>query len=251
MGGGAAGGKGGSAVVIFDAPSPGVANYLELAFLDEAFAAPFMKPILGRRFGPTMLVHASDDAASLRACWTADGLEFLPLLEIDVPATSVGPGQKLRILIPAGAPPIWCNACQYSSTVEFRVPELTRHSNSAVAFAGVSVVCANHVLGATLEHFEAVYAAKPVGIEGVLRFQPGRVFVDVMSQEVARHVAPEFSSDKPGDEAEIVAVHVSVESMNTLATALSKGSVAAMRFEDRIVTERLDALATRFVFATR
>jgi hypothetical protein len=249
MGGGHAGGIGGSAVVMLQSATPGAANYLELSYLDAPFAAPFMKPILGERPRAAMLVHATDDARALHARWSRDGVAVLPMLEIALAPSSVSAGQKLRLLLPTENPPIWCNACQYESTAEFQVPRLTRHPNTAQRWTGVVVVTPTALLTLTLDHFARVYDQRPHDTSWGHQFRPEGGVVNVTTPERASAYPAGIQFPERLALPRIIAIHIAVADIQVLGESLLSAGLQPLTKEGYMATPVLRELGTQLLFS--
>ncbi|MEO1657757.1 MAG: VOC family protein [Pseudomonadota bacterium] len=238
MGGGVAGGVGGSAVVMLRPLTDGAANFLELAYLDEPYAQPFMLPILKDVVGATMLVHGTRDAAALHGRWKAAGLDLLPLVELSIGVAQGGEdaGQDLKIIIPTGDQPVWCNACQYSTVSEFMIESLMDHPNGAVSWTGVVIVADDSVWDQTSDHLQVVYGADPANIDGGIRFQPSGLTIDMMSLAM---LEDQFGIKPSVDEARprIALVRVSVSDLNQTQAVLDANGAQYTTVPSGLVAE--------------
>ncbi len=192
MGGGPAGGIGGSAAILFKPAAHDAANYLELAYFDERFGAPMMRPILAGRAGGAMLVHATADAKALHAEWTRRNIGLLPLIEVDLAAVKDGGrGQRLRIILPDATQPLFCNACEYQDLSEFQNPALTGHDNGVVCWTSVIVADSPDALVPIADHLSRVYDMVIEGSARDGRFRLRNRAVELMAHT---HYAARFPS---------------------------------------------------------
>jgi hypothetical protein len=249
MGGGTAGGVGGSAVVMMQSAIPGAANYMELAYLDTPFAAPFMKPILLEKPRAAMLVHATDDARTLHARWSHDRIEVLPLIEIALPPSSVSAGQNLKLLLPTGSPPIWCNACEYESTEEFQVRHLTRHPNTAQRWTGVVVAVPNDWLVRTLDHFVRLYRRQPEVTPLGQRFRVHGGVVDVVTATRASSYPAPLILPEDLTAPRIVGVHIKAADILALTNTLFAAGTQPFVRHGYAATPILQQLGTQLLFS--
>ncbi len=246
MGGADAGGEGGSNVVLLHPVTSGAANYLELTYFDAKHAADFMKPILDGVQGGAMLVHVTDDAVALHQQWTARGLDLLPLVKLNLSASAKGIGQTIKIIIPQGSQPIWCNAVQYESISEFTDEELMNHPNGAISWRGVVIVVSETQLMCASEHLQRVYGIAPDESDGQARFQPNVNTIDLVLPEVfkskfGRSIAPSVSN-KP----KIALVTIQVRSLERTRDFLRSNDVDLQKSAGSLLADA-DGLILRFV----
>lgn len=162
MGGGPAGGVGGSDCILFPSDHPNAANFLEISVWDRDCAHPMMRDILGEIEGPQMLVHATEDAGALHADWSSKGLHLNPIVDVDFPAADGLEAQKMRLIIPQGGKdPINVNAVQYANVDDFKTPEKTTHPNTAYCWDACRIICADDALPAMIQHFSNIYSRAP------------------------------------------------------------------------------------------
>jgi Glyoxalase-like domain len=176
MGGGAAGGDGGSAAVLLHPYAPGAANFIEIARADSRTAAPALKALLCPREGVAMLVHATPDPAAARDHFDALGLSS-QMLHMSLAPMGAGEPVQVDIVLPEpGQAPLMFNAMRMSSTADFERDEWRQHPNTAQHWAGVTYVEQPTRLAQTLHYLSRLYGCEPRG-QGLDRyaFQPGRV----------------------------------------------------------------------------
>lgn len=162
MGGGDAGGNGGSAAILMHSATPGCANYIELARADPVTAQPFMKTLLCQKEGPAMLVHATDDPATLVEQWSALGLK-LHHFKFTVQPFGAGEPADIEIVLPEpGQAPFAFNACHYSDTSDFERNEWRDHPNGALRWAGLTLAFQNEDLKSVVDRFAEIYGAHPL-----------------------------------------------------------------------------------------
>lgn len=193
MGGTAKGGAGGTACVMFRSRKPGVANYLELAWLDEPFAPEIMKPILADRIGGAMIVNVVDDIDEILARWSSRGLAFAGP-ETFVLAQVGDIGDKITrpsvsVLIPKGHDhPIYVNACAYTDNDEFSDPALTDHPNGIEYVEGYSIGVPHEELPDVLEHLAVIFGSEPERHHEAHRFSTSTMFLDLTPQDGSEKV---------------------------------------------------------------
>ena len=211
MGGGSAGGDGGSAAVLLRARTAGCANYLELAKADRITAMPMMQDILCQAEGPAMLVHATLDPDRLAMEWTALGVD-MQRVRLSLPPFGEGPPVDLEVfLVPKGQAPFAFNACWYSSPYDFEREEWRDHPNGALHWTGFSFPVDDNSFNVSVKRFIDLYGASPSVTEGdVAAFRLGETTLTVWKRSAFQR--------KYGTGADGGLVHIAVRSITHLAT---------------------------------
>jgi hypothetical protein len=190
MGGGAAGGDGGSAAVLLHSRTPGCANFIEISRADPATAAPALKTLLRGPQGVAMLVHATSSPDALARAWAACGWRSQL---IDLRLTPMGPGEPVlvQIVLPEpGQTRLMFNAMQMSSTADFERDEWRAHANTARHWSGITYVERDDFVPETLQLLERLYGSSARQVAaGMWSFRPGQVELVLASESAfrARH----------------------------------------------------------------
>lgn len=191
MGGGPAGGKGGSALVAFkghvaERAQTGPANYLELAFLDEPYAQEWMLPILKGVHGGAMLVLEVDGLEDLRDYWTQSGILTHPIVTFElepVDGNRSDSSASCSVVVPKGsAHAFYVNACEYTGDGGYSDPKLTTHANSARAILGYMLEVGEMEAEACLHHFGKTFGVAGIEQDHATKFMPGNVYLDVVTR---------------------------------------------------------------------
>lgn len=206
MGGGSAGGDGGSAAVLLRARTAGCANYLELAKADRTTAMPMMQDILCHAEGPAMLVHATPDPDRLAMEWTALGID-MQRVRLGLTPFGEGPPVDLEVfLVPKGQAPFAFNACWYSSPYDFERDEWRDHPNGALHWAGFSFPVDDNRFGISVKRFTQLYGVSPlVANDDIALFRLGETRLTVWKRSAFQH--------KYGTGADGGLVHIAVRSI--------------------------------------
>ncbi len=183
MGGGTAGGNGGSAAILLHSATSGCANYIELARADPATAQPFMKSLLCHKEGPAMLVHATDDPSLLSTQWRNIGLE-LHEFSFTVQPFGAGEPTDIDIVLPEpGQAPFAFNACRYSDVSDFERDEWRNHPNGAVRWSGLTIAFGTEELQPAVDRFNQIYGVDPLPDNAVHAcFQPAANSFELISE---------------------------------------------------------------------
>ena len=184
MGGGSAGGDGGSAAILLHPYAPGAANFIEIARADPRTALPALQQLLCQREGVAMLVHATPAPADALQHFAALGLTS-QLLHMTLPPFGPGEPVEVDIVLPApGQSRLMFNAMRMSSTADFERDEWRDHANGARSWCGITYVEAADELAGSIDLMRRLYGREPVddGTGGV-QFQPGRVVLTLCSAE--------------------------------------------------------------------
>lgn len=163
MGGGIAGGRGGSAIVLLTSQTKSCANYLEFAYCDHAFADPVMKGILSGPPGVAMSVHHTQHPEQVRHRWTSDGHE-LEYWAFTMPSTPTAPAGSVEIVLPhSGSFPWPINAVRLGDLAPFRDPALQQHPNGAIRFSAVTYAVADDQFDETVAALTRIYGKEAEG----------------------------------------------------------------------------------------
>lgn len=173
MGGGKAGGNGGSAAILLHSATPGCANYIELARADPLTAQSFMKALLCDTEGPAMLVHATSEPGLLAEQWRGFGLQ-VQQFSFTVPPFGAGEPADIDIVLPdPGQAPFAFNACRYSDASDFERDEWRNHPNGAYRWAGLTLAFAPEELASAVRFYSQIYGMCPIeSIAAGACFQP-------------------------------------------------------------------------------
>jgi Glyoxalase-like domain len=211
MGGGSAGGNGGSAAILLRARTAGCANYLELAMADPITAMPIMQDILCRAEGPAMLVHATLDPDQLASEWIALGVD-MQRVKLTLTPFGEGPPIDLEVfLVPKGQAPFAFNACWYSSPYDFEREEWRDHPNGALHWTGFSFPVDDVSFDYSIKRFSKLYGMSPFGFDDdCATFRLGKTELTIWNRTA-------FHS-KYGSEADGGLVHIAVRSLSYLQT---------------------------------
>ena len=184
MGGGTAGGDGGSAAILLHPYAPGAANFIEIARADPRTAMPALQQLLCQREGVAMLVHATPTPAAAQAHFAALGL---PSQLLHMTLAPFGPGEPVEvdIVLPVpGQSRLMFNAMRMSSTADFERDEWRGHPNGARSWCGITYVEAADELAGSVERMRRLYGCEPVDDgAGSVRFQPGQVVLELCTAE--------------------------------------------------------------------
>ncbi|MEM6460705.1 MAG: VOC family protein [Pseudomonadota bacterium] len=238
MGGGKTGGRGGNHLVMMTATDARMANYLELAYADPAYAAPYVKSLLSRPAGLAMLVHSGEALRDLDAGWQAAGLPGCEVYELNTLFTDDESGVTDRIhfevLVPtAHQGPFAVNACRYFELNHYRRPDWVAHENGALRWDQVTIV--QDDLTAVDAYLQKIYDAAPdragdslsvrVGDQSLVAITP-ETFTEKFSDAVRRR------SD--GSQAD-TAIGILTQSLEKTRTCLAENSVPSIQLDDRLV----------------
>ena len=184
MGGGDAGGNGGSAAILLYSATPRCANYIEIARADPVTAQPFMKELLCQKEGPAMLVHATADPDALARHWRGLGYD-LQQFGFTVQPFGAGEPVNIDIVLPLpGQAPFAFNACRYSDVSDFERDEYRDHANGARRWGGLTLAFPSDELAATVATYTAIYNTKPISApSGGACFQPAANSLELVSTD--------------------------------------------------------------------
>lgn len=218
MGGGSAGGDGGSAAVLLRARTPGCANYLELAKADPTTAMPMMQDILCEAEGPAMLVHATLDPDRLAKEWIALGVD-MHRVRLSLTPFGEGPPVDLEVfLVPKGQAPFAFNACWYSSPYDFEREEWRDHPNGALHWTGFSFPVDDDVFSVSVKRFMQLYGVSPsTPNSDTAGFRLGETALTIWKRSAFQR--------KYGTGADGGLVHIAVRSIPQLTTFLSERQI--------------------------
>ncbi len=241
MGGGSAGGNGGSAAVLLRARTAGCANYLELAKADPATAMPMMQDILCAEEGPAMLVHATHDPDRLATEWTALGID-MQRVRLSLTPFGEGPPVDLEVfLVPKGQAPFAFNACWYSSPYDFEREEWRDHPNGALHWTGFSYPVDDDIFGISVKRFMQIYGITPSASSGDdASFRLGETVLTIWKRSAFHR--------KYGTGADGGLVHIAVRSLSYLAEFLSKRRIDFARLDTVIQVDGRHANGTHMLF---
>lgn len=161
MGGGVAGGRGGSAVVTFSASKGTVANYLELSFADKSTSAPKMLDLLSNGPGIASLVHATTDFAGDVCDWKdlfEFGLEFKLPMEA---RTSIRAQTIEAALMTDPRVPVRFGICAYEHVDEYSLPNLIEHPNGALGWSKIQITLNEDAFESQCRSVEKLYKRSP------------------------------------------------------------------------------------------
>jgi len=237
MGGGAAGGDGGSAAVLLHARTPGCANYLEIARADPRTAQPFMRDLLCAGEGAAMMVHATHDAAKLAEEWRKIDLELVTF-HVTLPPMGAGEDVEVDIVLPLpGQLPLAVNACRYSDVADFERDEWRDHPNGALAWAGLTFRVVPGDFASVVDRYAQVYGSRPKPAGDASRFGPNFVFFDISPRSASPPSSPAAT------------VHVEVASLNRLVDHLRGAGVPFRETDGTILVEAAYANGSAMAFA--
>jgi Glyoxalase-like domain len=237
MGGGSAGGNGGSAVVMLRSKVPGVANFIEIARADPITAAPSLKALLCGDEGVAMLVHATVDPTLTLERFETLGLRCQSF-RLQFPPMGAGDDTVVDIVLPdPGQTPRMFNAMRMSNTADFERDEWRDHENSAISWSGISYIETPQQIAATAASFAKLYGVDPISNDDQQCFQFGIGHVQ-LEITTASNLASRFCSVRFGvsDVAEPTALlHFEVASVDRARNALLANSVKHVDLGDNIV----------------
>lgn len=187
MGGGDAGGNGGSAAILLHSAMHGCANYIEIARADPVTAQPFMKELLCQKEGPAMLVHATSNPDALATHWQDLGYN-LQQFGFTVQPFGAGDPVDIDIVLPLpGQAPFAFNACRYSDVSDFERDEYRDHANGARRWSGLTLAFPHSELEAAIETYKAIYNGEPtLAASGGACFQPAANSFEIVSPDEYR-----------------------------------------------------------------
>ena len=241
MGGGSAGGDGGSAAVLLRARTAGCANYLELAKADRSTAMPMMQDILCQAEGPAMLVHATPDPDRLASEWMAIGVD-MQRVRLSLTPFGEGPPVDLEVfLVPKGQAPFAFNACWYSSPYDFEREEWRDHPNGALHWTGFSYPVDDNSFGISVKRFTQLYRVPPsVSLDDVAAFRLGATTLTIWKRSAFQC--------KYGDGADGGLVHIAVRSIPHLTAYLSAQRINFAKIDSMIKVDGRYANGTHLLF---
>ena len=241
MGGGSAGGDGGSAAILLRARTAGCANYLELAKADPGTAMPMMQDILCQAEGPAMLVHATPDPDRLASEWTALGVD-MQRVRLSLTPFGDGPPVDLEVfLVPKGQAPFPFNACWYSSPYDFEREEWRDHPNGALHWAGFSFPVDDDFFRRSVKRFMQLYGVSPSPAnDDIAAFQLGETTLTLWKSSAFQR--------KYGTGADGGLVHIAVRSIRHLTTFLSEQQIEFSAVDQMIKVDGRYANGTHLLF---
>ena len=241
MGGGSAGGDGGSAAVLLRARTAGCANYLELAKADRTAAMPMMQDILCHAEGPAMLVHATPDPDRLAMEWTALGVD-MQRVRLSLTPFGEGPPVDLEVfLVPKGQAPFAFNACWYSSTYDFERDEWRDHPNGALHWTGFSFPVDDGSFGTSVKRFMQLYGMSPSATDDdIAVFRLGETRLTVWKRSAFQR--------KYGTRADGGLVHIVVQSIPHLTTYFVERRIEFVELDSMIKVDGRYANGTNLLF---
>lgn len=241
MGGGSAGGDGGSAAVLLRARTAGCANYLELAKADRSTAMPMMQDILCVREGPAMLVHATRDPDRLASEWMALGID-MQRVRLSLTPFGEGPPVDLEVfLVPKGQAPFAFNACWYSSPYDFEREEWRDHPNGALHWTGFSYPVDDDSFNISIKRFMQIYGVAP-SVPGTdsATFRLGETALIIWKKSAFQR--------KYGASADGGLVHIAVQSIAHLTNYLSERRINFAKIDSMIKVDARYANGTHLLF---
>ncbi len=162
MGGGPSGGSGGSLVVLFKSRNPLVANFMEFALCDRAFAHPSMLGILGGPEGFAMAVHSTSDADRVHARWSALGYD-MEFWKLQMAGNAAVKPADLKIVMPkSGQTAVCANAVQWADLTQYNLPEFLAHPNTAGTMLRLTCIATAAAYENTVAGMSAFYGFDPV-----------------------------------------------------------------------------------------
>ncbi len=241
MGGGSAGGDGGSAAVLLRARTAGCANYLELAKADHTTAMPMMQDILCKAEGPAMLVHATLDPDRLAAEWIALGVD-MQRVRLSLTPFGEGPPVDLEVfLVPKGQAPFAFNACWYSSPYDFEREEWRDHPNGALHWTGFSFPVDDDSFSVSVKRFIKLYGVFPSAPNSdTAVFRLGETALTIWKNSAFK---PKYGASADGG-----LVHIAVQSIAHLTTYLSERRINFAKIDSMIKVDGHYANGTHLLF---
>ena len=241
MGGGSAGGNGGSAAILLRARTAGCANYLELAMADPDAAMPIMRDILCKAEGPAMLVHATLDPDRLASEWIALGVD-MHRVKLSLTPFGEGPAVDLEVfLVPKGQAPFAFNACWYSSPYDFEREEWRDHPNGALHWTGFSFPVEDTLFNQSVKRFSHLYGIpSSTANDDVEAFKLGETTLSVWK-------ASAFNC-KYGTSADGGMVHIAVRSIQHLTRYFSERRIKFLELDSTIRVDGRYANGTNLLF---
>jgi hypothetical protein len=217
MGGGDAGGNGGSAAILLRARTPGCANYLEIARADPEKSMQIMKDLLCNREGPAMLVHATLDPDELYARWESLAIT-MHRIELVLQPFGEGPPVDLQVfLVEPNQAAFNFNACWYSDPYDFERDEWRDHPNTALHWGGLSLPIDDALFDHEVKRFSLIYGVPASFDNGCAIFQPGATYLKLH---------PKSSFHKLyGNTADGGIVHIIVNSIKAVIEQLEENEI--------------------------
>ncbi len=241
MGGGSAGGDGGSAAVLLRARTAGCANYLELAKADRTTAMPMMQDILCQAEGPAMLVHATPDPDRLATEWIALGVD-MQRVRLSLTPFGDGPPVDLEVfLVPKGQAPFPFNACWYSSPYDFEREAWRDHPNGALHWTGFSFPVDDNSFNASVKRFMQLYGIIPSAAnDDIAAFRLGETTLTLWKNNAFQR--------KYGAGADGGLVHIAVQSIPHLTTYFAERRIEFVALDSMIKVDGRYANGTHLLF---
>ena len=241
MGGGTAGGNGGSAAILLRSRTAGCANYLEIARADPETAMPIMQEILCGQEGPAMLVHATLDPDDLSARWTQLGIA-MQRIELVLQPFGEGPPVDLQVfLVEPNQAAFNFNACWYSDPYDFERDEWRDHPNGAIHWNGLSIPIDDDLFDNSVKRFSSVYGVlATLDDGGCARFTPGCSSLKLYTKS-SYHSLYGHSSDGG-------IVHLIVKSIQLLSSYLNQNEIDFEWIGSKIKVDGSDANGSTLLF---
>ncbi len=250
MGGGSAGGNGGSAAVLLRSKTEGVANFIELAKADPVTAAPALKTLLCGDEGVAMLVHATNNPALTKARFESLGLQCQSM-HIKLPPIGDGDEVLVDIVLPTPRQtPRTFNAMRMSSTADFERDEWRGHPNSALSWIAITYIETPLRIAETIDSFRRLYGSEPAknGDEAHFSFQIDEVRLDVTTEQ---NLAMRLGTDCPfgtGDTAAAALLEFEVANLDSARNYLNTNAVPYTDLGDTIVVSASELLGVATLF---
>ena len=196
MGGGATGGRGGNHLVLFTPPTPGTANFLELAYADPAHAHPIMKSLLEGPPGYAMMVHITPDLERVLRGWEAAGVPYPPAIyelgsEFRDPGTGSVERIHFRVSLPSSTgTSININAYTPRDLAHFLRPDWRSHANGASCWRKLTIAVDQNEFAKIAMLFSRIYGAAATVSEGSVTAKPAEIAWQVVTSAAAEKLYP-------------------------------------------------------------
>ncbi|MEM8985144.1 MAG: hypothetical protein AAGC95_00330 [Pseudomonadota bacterium] len=251
MGGGDAGGAGGSLVVMFKGENDACANFLEFSVCDRAFAHPAMLGILNGAEGVAMAVQATEHPEDLHRRWSERGGE-VEHWAVTFPGSSEDtPPIKVAIVLPhAGVFPWPINAVWQDDYSSYYNAELQNHPNTALRMTSVTYATFKERFDADVSGMASAYGFEPQrgDLDDWVEFVPGKARMRITTVERLRQRWPGISEPAAVRAPCAAVVSFDVQNLDALISVLTESAIEWRLIDGAVCTHPSDSINTVFEF---
>ncbi|MEM8985127.1 MAG: hypothetical protein AAGC95_00240 [Pseudomonadota bacterium] len=251
MGGGDAGGSGGSLVVMFKGANDACANFLEFSVCDHAFAHPVMRGILKGAEGVGMAVLATDQPDILHKRWAEQKGEVEHWKFMFPGGDDDTPPIKVAIVLPhAGVFPWPINAVWQDDYSSYYNADLQDHPNTTLRMSAVTYVTLKEQFNRDVAGVSAAYGSGMREAKGAewVEFTPGKTCMRITTTEMLHKRWPVLSEPVAVRAPCAAVISFDVRDLQVLKSTLTDNGIEWKIIDGAVCTHPGDSLNTIFEF---